>query len=159
MLCFDWSVPNFESRYIIFDVFTCKSEKLPLGDRHTSDKFVIHHAGEKPLWELHKFFKMKKGSKDDPDFYLGSKLKWTVLPNGVVAWGMSSSKYAQEVVKNVEEHLSKMDMTIKRNIVHHSQKITSQNWMCHQYSHHLMPITTNPRSEFRDGWWSLDVWT
>jgi hypothetical protein len=36
---------------------------------------------------------MKEGSIRIPTFYLGAKLKKTVLPNGVVAWGMSSRKY------------------------------------------------------------------
>jgi hypothetical protein len=37
---------------------------------------------------------------------LGSKLKNNVLPNGVVAWGMSSSKYVQSSVQNVQEYLA-----------------------------------------------------
>jgi hypothetical protein len=37
---------------------------------------------------------------------LGAKLKKTVLPNGVVAWGMSSSKYVQSSVHNVKEYLA-----------------------------------------------------
>jgi hypothetical protein len=37
---------------------------------------------------------------------LGAKLKKTVLPNGVVAWGMSSSKYVQSAVQNVKEYLA-----------------------------------------------------
>jgi hypothetical protein len=43
----------------------------------------------------------------EPTFYLGVKLKKTVIPNGVVAWGMSSSKYVQEAVQNVQEYLQK----------------------------------------------------
>jgi hypothetical protein len=41
----------------------------------------------------------------EPTFYLGAKLKKTVMPNGVVAWGMSSSKYVQATVQNVQEYL------------------------------------------------------
>jgi hypothetical protein len=37
---------------------------------------------------------------------LGAKLKNTFLPNGVVAWGMSSSKYVQYAVKNVQYYLA-----------------------------------------------------
>jgi hypothetical protein len=40
-----------------------------------------------------------------PTFYLGAKLKKTVFPNGVVAWGMSSRKYVQSAVHNVQEYL------------------------------------------------------
>jgi hypothetical protein len=38
----------------------------------------------------------------EPTFYLGAKLKKTLMPNGVVAWGMSSSKYVQAAVQNVQ---------------------------------------------------------
>jgi hypothetical protein len=37
---------------------------------------------------------------------MGAKLKKTDLPNGVVAWGISSSKYAQSAVHNVKEYLA-----------------------------------------------------
>jgi hypothetical protein len=41
----------------------------------------------------------------EPTFYLGAKLKKTVMPNSVVAWGRSSSKYVQAAVLNVQEYL------------------------------------------------------
>jgi hypothetical protein len=37
---------------------------------------------------------------------LGAKLKKTVLPNGVVAWGMRSSKYVQSDVQNIKEYMA-----------------------------------------------------
>jgi hypothetical protein len=37
---------------------------------------------------------------------LGAKLKKTVLKNGVVAWGVSSSKYVQYAVQNIQEYLA-----------------------------------------------------
>jgi hypothetical protein len=37
---------------------------------------------------------------------MGAKLKQMVLPNGVVAWGVSSSKYVQSGVQNVQEYLA-----------------------------------------------------
>jgi hypothetical protein len=37
---------------------------------------------------------------------LGAKLKKTALPNDVVDWGMSSSKYLQSSVQNVQEYLA-----------------------------------------------------
>jgi hypothetical protein len=49
---------------------------------------------------------MKEGSIQVPTFYLGDKLKKTVLPNGVVAWGMSSRNYVQSAVQNVKEYLA-----------------------------------------------------
>ena len=50
---------------------------------------------------------MKEGLIADPNIYLGSKLRKTRLKNGVIAWSMSASKYVQETVAEVEEHLKK----------------------------------------------------
>jgi hypothetical protein len=47
---------------------------------------------------------MKEGSIQVPTFYLGAKLKMTVLPNGVVAWSMRSRKYVQYFIHNVQEY-------------------------------------------------------
>jgi hypothetical protein len=49
---------------------------------------------------------MKESSIQVPTLYLGVKLKKTVLPNGVVAWGMISSKYVQSAVQNVKEYMA-----------------------------------------------------
>ena len=37
--------------------------------------------------------------------YLGAKLRLTKLPNGIVAWGISASKYVQEAVRNIEAYI------------------------------------------------------
>jgi hypothetical protein len=66
---------------------------------------VLHDPGT-PLAKLDEYFKMKEGSIQVPTFYLGAKLKKTVLPNGVISWGMSSSKYVQSDVQNVQEYLA-----------------------------------------------------
>jgi hypothetical protein len=65
----------------------------------------IHHDPGAPLAKLDEYFKMKECSIQVTTFYLGAKLKKTVLPNGVVAWGMSSSKYVQSAVQNVQYYL------------------------------------------------------
>jgi hypothetical protein len=65
----------------------------------------VHHDPGTPLAKLDDYFKMKEGSIQVPTFYLGAKLKKTVLPNGVVAWGMISSKYMQSSIQNVEDYL------------------------------------------------------
>jgi hypothetical protein len=49
---------------------------------------------------------MKEGSIQVPTFYVGAKLKKNVLQNGVVAWGMRSSKYVQSAVHNVQDYLA-----------------------------------------------------
>ena len=58
------------------------------------------------LQEIDKFFQMKPGSIGDPDVYLGGKLRKIRLPNGVLAWANSLSKYVQEIVASVEKHIS-----------------------------------------------------
>jgi hypothetical protein len=71
---------------------------------YVDDILCVHHEPEAPLEKLDEHFKMKEGSIQVPTFYLGAKLKNIVLPNGVVAWGMSSSKYVQYAVQNVQEY-------------------------------------------------------
>lgn len=66
---------------------------------------AIHHSAEEPLRELDRF-KMKEGSIGGLSIYLGAKLKQTTLANGVVAWGISPSKYIQDAVKNLENYLA-----------------------------------------------------
>jgi hypothetical protein len=46
----------------------------------------VYHDPGSPLANLDEYFKMKEGSIQVPTFYLGVKLKKTILPNGVVAW-------------------------------------------------------------------------
>jgi hypothetical protein len=65
---------------------------------YVDDILCVHHDPGSPLAKLDEYFKMKEGSSQVPTFYLGAKLKKTVLHNGVVAWGMSSSKYVQSDV-------------------------------------------------------------
>jgi hypothetical protein len=73
---------------------------------YVDDILCVHHDPGTPLATLDAYFNMKEGSIQVPTFYLGAKLKKTVLPNGVIAWGMSSSKYVQSAVQNVQEYLS-----------------------------------------------------
>ena len=58
------------------------------------------------LEALDYYFQMKPGSIGDPDIYLGNKLKPTIMENGVIAWGLSSSKYVKEAIANVERYLA-----------------------------------------------------
>jgi hypothetical protein len=72
---------------------------------YVDDIFCVHHDPGSPLAKLDEYFKMKGGSIQVPTFYLGAKLNKTVMPNGVVAWGMSSSKFVQSAVQNVKEYM------------------------------------------------------
>jgi hypothetical protein len=66
----------------------------------------VHHGTGTPLAKLYENFKMKEGSIQVPTFYLRAKLNKTVLPDGVVAWGIISSKCVQYTVHNVQEYLA-----------------------------------------------------
>ena len=74
---------------------------------YVNDVLCINHDAQTELLRIDKFFKMKDGLIGDPDIYLGGKLKKAVLPNGVTAWGMSSSKCIKEAISNVEKYLAK----------------------------------------------------
>jgi hypothetical protein len=71
---------------------------------YMDDILCVHHDPGTPLEKLDEYYKMKEGSIQVLTFYLGTNRK-TVLPNGVIAWGMSSSKYVQSAVHNVQEYL------------------------------------------------------
>lgn len=73
---------------------------------YVDDIACVHHDAENALHEIDKYFEMKSGSIGDPDYYLGAKLRKTTLPNGVVAWGMSTSKYVLSAVNNVKDYLA-----------------------------------------------------
>ena len=75
---------------------------------------MIHHDGVKALREIDHVFKTKPNSIGDPEFYLGAKLCPMTLPNGVIAWGMSSSKYIQAAVVIV--------------IAYHSREYPTRKW-------------------------------
>jgi hypothetical protein len=73
---------------------------------YMDDIFCVHHDPGVSLAKLDEYFKMKEGSIQVPTFHLGAKLKNTVLPNGVVAWGVSSRNYAQSAVHNVQDYVT-----------------------------------------------------
>jgi hypothetical protein len=72
---------------------------------YVDDTLCVHYDPGSPLVKLDEYFKIKEGSIQVPTFYLGAKMKKTVLPNGVVSWGVSSSKYVQSAVQNVQDYL------------------------------------------------------
>jgi hypothetical protein len=74
---------------------------------YVDDILCIHHDAESAINELDRYFPMKARSIGDPDIYLGTKLRKVELLNGVHTWSMSLSKYVQDAVNNVEEHLRK----------------------------------------------------
>jgi hypothetical protein len=73
---------------------------------YVDDILCVHHDPGTTLYKLDEYFKMKQFSIQVPTLFLGATLKKTVLPNGVVSWGMSSSNYVQYNVQNVQEYLT-----------------------------------------------------
>ena len=74
---------------------------------YVDDILCVHHDAKSIIYQINKYFKIKPDSIGEPKFYLGAKFSKVKLSNGVEAWGMSSSKYTQAAVANVEEHLQK----------------------------------------------------
>jgi hypothetical protein len=56
--------------------------------------------------EINGYLPLKPSSVGNPDIYLGAKLKETQLPNGVMALGLSPSKYVIRAVNNCQLHLT-----------------------------------------------------
>jgi hypothetical protein len=70
---------------------------------YVDDILCVHRVPGTPFTKLDEYLKMKEGSIQVPTLYLGVKLKKTVLSNGVISWGMISSKYVQSAVQNVQD--------------------------------------------------------
>ena len=69
--------------------------------------FISEEAGT-ILAQLGKYFKLKVGSVGPPTNYLGTKIHFTRLLNGVAARGVSPSQYVQEATKCGKKHVDKM---------------------------------------------------
>ena len=81
---------------------------------YVDDLMVIHHEPKVILLEVSRYFVLKPHPTYNPNYYLGSKLRCATLPNGVAAWGMSSSKYIQAVVLNAEKEVKQMGQTLPK---------------------------------------------
>jgi hypothetical protein len=73
---------------------------------YVDDILCIHHDPISVMNEINGYLPLKPSSVGDPNIYLGAKLKQTRLPNGVMAWGLSPSKYVVQAVKNCQVHLT-----------------------------------------------------
>ena len=81
---------------------------------YTDDILAIGTNPTDILTRLNKYFALKPDSIHPPDDYLGTKLKETVLPNGVKAWGQSSSHYIQTAVENLESWMKDKEYRLPR---------------------------------------------
>jgi preprotein translocase subunit Sss1 len=81
---------------------------------YTDDILAIGIDPSNVLTRLNKYFALKPDSIHPPDDYLGTKLKETVLPNGVKAWGQSSSHYIHNAVANLELWMADKEYKLPR---------------------------------------------
>jgi hypothetical protein len=73
---------------------------------YVDDILCIHHNPMSVMNEINGYLPLKPSSANDPDIYLSTKLKQTQLPSGVMAWGLSPSKYIVQAVENCQLHLT-----------------------------------------------------
>ena len=66
-----------------------------------------HHDADSVLMKVDKYFRLKPDSVEEPDMYLGSKLRPTNIENGVWAWALSPSQYVQKSFRNVQKYVGK----------------------------------------------------
>jgi hypothetical protein len=73
---------------------------------YVDDILCIHHDPTSVMDEINDYLPLKPSLAGDPDISLCAKLKQTRLPNGVMALGLSPSKYVAQAVKNCQTHLT-----------------------------------------------------
>lgn len=81
---------------------------------YVDDALCVSSHPMETLDALGKYFTLKPGSIGPPKIYLGAKISQVTLPNGVLAWASSSSQYIQEAVRNVESHLKRHNMSLRK---------------------------------------------
>jgi hypothetical protein len=60
---------------------------------YVDDILCIDHVPMSVMKEINGYLPLTPSSVSRPDIYLGAKLKETQLPNEVMVWGLSPSKY------------------------------------------------------------------
>jgi hypothetical protein len=94
---------------------------------YVDDILCIHHSPTSVMNEINGYLPLKSSSVGDPDIYLGAtKLKLTQLPNGVMAWGLSPSKYVIQAVKNCQLHLTDNVQAVKNCQLHLTDKLNGK---------------------------------
>ena len=81
---------------------------------YVDDCLVVSEHPNQVLSRHGKYFPLKPDSVGPPKLYLGEKLSKMQLPNGVVAWTISASKYIHSTLKNVEATLKKHGLTLRK---------------------------------------------
>ena len=79
---------------------------------YVDDVLAISHNPKKALEGIQKKFKLKDDKMEIPDNYLRADLSQMDNVDRDICWAMSSDKYCQALVKNVEEILSKKGLSL-----------------------------------------------
>ena len=83
---------------------------------YVDDALAVSEHPKEALLEIDKYFMMKPESIEVPKIYLGAKLSFVELPNGAKAWGLSSSKYIQDSISNVERKMATKGLKLRPNV-------------------------------------------
>ena len=83
---------------------------------YVDDILCISLQPERPMVDIGKAFKFKKGLIEKPDIYLGAKLEEKYL-NGMNVWTMTSKEHLKLSVENVETRLEKRNMKLPSRAV------------------------------------------
>ena len=83
---------------------------------YVDDALCISEHPKEALMEIDKYFMMKPGSIDVPKIYLGAKITLEELPNGAKAWSVSSSKYIQDSIKNLERKMEDRGLKLRPGV-------------------------------------------
>ena len=83
---------------------------------YVDNALSISEHSKQALLEIDKFFIMKPDSIEVPKIYLGAKLSLVELPNGAKGWGLSSSKYIQDSISNVERKMTTKGLKLRPNV-------------------------------------------
>ena len=81
---------------------------------YVDDALAIQEHAKRAIDELGKYFQIKEGSVGPPKLYLGGKISMVQLPNGVEAYAISTSRYVQEAVKNVENYVRQTNIEMPK---------------------------------------------
>ena len=81
---------------------------------YVDDYMCVSDHTKESLERINKYFPLNPGSVGPPKIYLGANISKVALPNGVEAWAISASQYVQEKVCNVEAHLKRNGMPMRK---------------------------------------------
>ena len=83
---------------------------------YVDDAISVSEHPKEALMEIDKYFMMNPESIMVPKTYLGAKLSLEDLPNGVNTCALSSSKYIQYSIANLERRMLTKGLKLRPNV-------------------------------------------